>query len=140
MQHTDCLFCKIVKGEIPCAQVYETDHVLAFLDIAPATPGHVLVLPKAHYPTLLDLPESLDGLLLAAVKRVGRGVMAATEATGVNVIVNTFASAGQMVFHAHFHVIPRISGDGLSPWPGKPYDSNETMQRLAEEVRRRINV
>ncbi len=138
MQSADCLFCKIVRGEIPCARVYETEEVLAFLDIAPAAPGHVVIVPKAHYPPLLDVPEDLGCALLGAVKQVGRAAMAACGATGFNVAVNTFESAGQVVFHAHIHVIPRQSGDGLSPWAGKPYDSNETMARLAAAIRSRI--
>jgi histidine triad (HIT) family protein len=140
MRQADCLFCKIIRGEIPCAKVFETEHVLAFLDIAPASPGHTLVVPKAHFPTLPELPEALGGPLLDALSRVGRAVMAATGATGFNVLANTFESAGQVVFHAHWHVIGRTGGDGLLPWPGKPYDNNETMARLAEEIRRRIHV
>ena len=138
MQSTDCLFCKIVKGEIPCAKVYETEDLMAFMDIAPAAPGHVLIVPKAHYPTLLELPEALGNTLLGSLKSVGRAVMDVTGATGFNVAINTFESAGQVVFHAHLHVIPRISGDGLSPWPGKPYDSSETMARLAASIRDRL--
>ena len=138
MPPTDCLFCKIIQGAIPCAKIFESDRILAFLDIAPAAPGHALVLPKAHHPTLLDLPRELGGELLDAVQRVGRAVMAATGATGLNVLANTNAAAGQVVFHAHLHLIPRISGDGLADWPGKPYDSTETMTRLAEAIRGRI--
>jgi histidine triad (HIT) family protein len=138
MPSTDCLFCKIVRGEIPCVKVYETGEILAFLDIAPAAPGHVVIVPKAHYPTLLDVPEELGSALLGAVKRVGRASLEALGATGFNVAINTFESAGQVVFHAHLHVIPRQSGDGLSPWTGKPYDSNETMARLAASIRSRI--
>lgn len=138
MSATDCLFCKIIQGTIPCAKVFETDRVLAFLDIAPSAPGHALVLPKEHHPTLLDLPRELSGDLLEAVQRVGRAVMDATGATGLNVLANTYASAGQVIFHAHLHLIPRTSGDGLVDWPGTPYDSNETMARLAEAIRGRI--
>jgi histidine triad (HIT) family protein len=139
MRQGDCLFCKIIHGEIPCAKVYETEQVLAFLDIAPVTPGHCLVVPKVHAPTLLDLPPDLGGPVLEAVSRIGRAVMAATGATGFNMIANTNESAGQVVFHAHFHVIGRTSGDGLPPWPGTPYDRNETLTRLAEEIRRRAH-
>lgn len=140
MAQTDCLFCKIVKGEIPCIKVYETDRLLSFLDIAPAAPGHALIVPKEHAPTLLDLPPAMGAELLDAVQRVGRAVMAATGATGMNVLANTFASAGQVVLHAHLHVIPRTEDDGLAPWTGKPYASNEAMLRLAEDIRSRITV
>lgn len=140
MPQADCLFCKIIRGEIPCAKVYETEHILSFLDISPVSPGHALVVPKEHYPTLLELPGALGGCVLEAAAVVGRAVMAATGATGFNVIANTFASAGQVVFHAHFHVIGRTEGDALPPWPGTPYDSNETLARLAETIRHRIDV
>ena len=135
MQHADCIFCKIVKGEIPCAKIHETDHVLAFLDIAPVAPGHALVIPKAHHPTLFDLPEDLGGLLLAAGRRVGAAILAATGATGLNVQMNNHPAAGQVVFHAHLHLIPRHAGDGLALWPGRPYPDAAAMADLAEAVR-----
>jgi histidine triad (HIT) family protein len=138
MPHTDCIFCKIVKGEIPCAKVYETDQVLAFLDIAPVAPGHALVIPKAHHATLFEVPEALSGPLLAAQQRVGRAIMAATGATGINVQMNNFASAGQVVFHAHLHLIPRRAGDGLALWPQTSYADNAAMSAMADAVRRAL--
>ena len=135
----DCIFCKIVKGDIPCAKVYETPQVLCFLDIAPVAPGHVLVIPKAHHPTLFDVPGELGGPLLAAAGLVGKAVMAATGATGINVQMNNFAAAGQVIFHAHLHVIPRIEGDGLALWPGTPYPDNGSMASLAEAIRRALS-
>lgn len=135
MESADCLFCKIVTGEIPCAKVYEDGQVLAFLDIAPVAPGHVLVIPKAHHADLFALPDSLGVALLAAQKRVGRAVMAALGASGLNVQQNNAASAGQMVFHAHYHLIPRREGDGLRLWPGTPYADAAGMAAVAEAVR-----
>jgi len=138
MPHADCIFCRIVKGEIPCARIYETDQALAFLDIAPVAPGHALVIPKAHHETLFDLPETLGGHLLAAQQRVGRAILAATGATGLNVQMNNFATAGQMVFHAHLHLIPRQAGDGLALWPQTSYPDNAAMSELAEAIRRAL--
>lgn len=138
MLQDDCLFCKIIRGEIPCTKLLETDQLLAFLDISPVTPGHALVVPKAHLPTLLDLPAALGGPVLDAVSRLGRAIMAVTGATGCNVIANSFPSAGQVVMHAHCHVIGRTDGDGLAAWPGAPYDSNEAREQLAADIRRRI--
>ncbi|KHK02952.1 HIT family protein [Desulfovibrio sp. TomC] len=135
MEPADCIFCKIVKGEIPCAKVYEDGQVLAFLDIAPVTPGHVLVIPKAHHADLFALPDSLGAALLAAQKRVGRAVMAAVGASGLNVQQNNAASAGQVVFHAHYHLIPRREGDGLRLWPGTPYADAAGMAAVAAAVR-----
>ena len=138
MSEMDCIFCKIVKGDIPCARLYETEHVLAFLDVAPVAPGHALVIPKVHYPTLFDLPEELGGRLFAALAPVARAVMAATQATGVNVQMNNYESAGQVVFHAHLHLIPRRAGDGLALWPGHPYSDGAAMQALARAARQAL--
>ena len=139
MSQTDCIFCKIVNGEIPCAKIHETETTLAFLDIAPVSPGHVLVIPKAHCPDLFELPDSLAASLLAAQKVVGRAVMAATGATGLNVQMNNGADAGQMVFHAHLHLIPRRAGDGLTLWPGRPYPDAAAMAAMADAVRRAVD-
>ena len=135
MDAADCIFCKIVKGEIPCAKLYEDELTLAFLDIAPVAPGHALVIPKAHYEDLFALPETLGAALLAAQQRVGRAVMQAMGATGLNVQQNNAASAGQVVFHAHYHLIPRRAGDGLSLWTGTPYPDAAAVAAVAEAVR-----
>ena len=133
-----CLFCKIIAGTIPCAKVYEDDHILAFLDISPAAEGHTLVVPKGHYPTLLDVPVCLGAPLLQALQRVAAAVQQATGAEGFNCIQNNFSAAGQMVFHSHWHVIPRADGDGLRAWPGRSYSDGEAMQKLAMSVNSRI--
>ncbi len=138
MIDTDCIFCKIIRGDIPCAKIFETPSVLAFLDIAPVRPGHALVIPKAHHPALWDLPDEDGCDLLAALKIVGRAVVQATGAGGCNVVMNNGAPAGQLVAHAHFHVIPRVRDDGLELWPGTPYADPQAMSRLAEAIRSRI--
>lgn len=134
----DCVFCQIVAGKIPCAKLYETEAVLAFLDIAPVRKGHALVLPKAHHPALWDLPSGLGEELLAALQAVGRGVMEATEAEGLNVGMNNHAAAGQLVPHAHFHLIPRHGGDGLSLWAQSSYADQAEMAGLAQAIRAKI--
>jgi len=139
MPQTDCIFCRIVKGEIPCARIYETDQVLAFLDIAPVAPGHVLVIPKAHHATLFDLPGDLGGHLFAALAPIGRAILAATQATGLNVQMNNHASAGQLVLHAHLHLVPRRAGDGLALWPGRPYADGPAMDAMAQAVRQALD-
>jgi histidine triad (HIT) family protein len=109
---TDCLFCKIVAGEIPATVVHETDDTLAFRDISPKAPVHVLVIPKAHYADVAELgagDPALAGQVLAAVAAV-----AANEelGDGFRVVFNTGASVGQTVFHAHAHVLAgRVYGD-----------------------------
>lgn len=134
----NCIFCKIIAGELPCAKVYEDENILAFLDISPAAKGHTLVITKGHYPTLLDMPADLGVSLVKALKLVAAALQAETGASGFNCVQNNFSAAGQMVFHSHWHVIPRQENDGLRPWPGGGYDSNEEMQRLAMSINAKI--
>jgi histidine triad (HIT) family protein len=134
----DCIFCRIIAGEIPSAKLYDKGGVFAFLDIAPVNKGHALVVPKGHYATLFDLPPDLGRELVSAMQTVGRAVMSATGATGLNVGMNNFASAGQLVPHAHFHLIPRHEGDGLSLWTQHAYENAEEMQKLALAIRSAI--
>jgi histidine triad (HIT) family protein len=129
-----CLFCKIIAGDIPCAKVYEDDDILAFLDINPTAKGHTLVVPKGHYPTLLDLPPTEGPALLRAMALVGKALMTQCGAGGFNCFQNNFGPAGQMVFHSHWHIIPRFDNDGLPDWGGKPYDSNDEMLELARAL------
>ncbi|MFW5734760.1 MAG: HIT family protein, partial [Oceanidesulfovibrio sp.] len=103
----ECIFCKIVAGEIPSQKVLETDQIFAFLDIAPVNPGHVLVIPKAHYATLLDMDSALAEPIHEAVQRLAAAAMQATGAQGFNLQVNTHHAAGQLVPHVHYHIIPR---------------------------------
>jgi len=133
-----CLFCKIVAGDIPCARVYEDDAILAFLDINPIAKGHMLIVPKGHYPTLLDCPESEGEALLKAMRLVAKAVREETGAGGFNCIQNNFAPAGQMVFHSHWHIIPRFDHDGLPDWPGGAYADTDEMQQLARSISTRL--
>lgn len=130
----DCLFCKIVAGDVPAARVYEDEHVIAFLDINPTRPGHTLVIPRGHWPTIFDLPEELNSPILQAVKKVGTGVLHGTGATGLNLGQNNHADAGQVIFHLHFHLIPRIADDGLKFWNHSSYPSDDAMQQTAHAI------
>jgi histidine triad (HIT) family protein len=134
----DCIFCKIIAGQIPCAKVYDRGGVFAFLDIAPVNKGHALVVPRAHHATLFELPPDLGRELVTALSAVGRAVMQATGAAGLNVGMNNFEAAGQLVHHAHFHLIPRHEGDGLRLWTQHAYESAEEMQRLAQAIKKAI--
>ena len=138
MADGQCIFCRIVRGEIPCHEIYSTDTVLAFLDIAPVAAGHALIIPKAHHDTLFDLPPDTGRDLTLALQAVGKGVMDFTKAQGVNVGMNVFEAAGQLVFHAHYHLIPRYDGDGLKLWPQTPADDHEQLAKLARSIRERI--
>ena len=138
MTDNDCIFCRIVRGEIPCAKIYEDEAVLAVLDLGPVRPGHTLVVPKAHCAHLLETPDDLAPALFAALKKVGRAVMAATGATGFNVLQNNFPAAGQAVFHIHWHVIPRTEDDGLTLWPQGAYPDSKVMQETAAAIAARL--
>ncbi|MBW2990958.1 HIT family protein [Candidatus Woesearchaeota archaeon] len=128
-----CIFCKIVKGEIPSNKIYEDNEFLAFLDIAPVNPGHALVIPKLHCKNLLDFPKAEETDLLEFIKKVAKAVVKATKAEGFNLGMNNGRVAGQLVDHAHFHIIPRFSGDGCKHWPKKDYKEGEM-----EEVMKKI--
>ena len=130
-----CIFCRIINGEIPSTRIYEDDAVLAFLDISPVAAGHSLVVPKMHCATLCDLPAELGGPIMGVLSCVGKAVMAATGAEGFNCMQNNFSAAGQVVFHVHWHIIPRFVGDGLTHWPHAPYADIEAMRRVAERIR-----
>ena len=118
----DCLFCKIARGEIPAARVLETDRAIAFLDIQPVNPGHVLLIPRDHHETLSDLPDELAAHAGSLLPRLCRAVKAAAGAEALNVIVNHGRAAGQTIFHVHWHLIPRHADDAVRwPWPHVAY-------------------
>ena len=119
-QHENCIFCKIARGEIPCTSVFESEELIAFLDISPVNKGHTLLVPKAHMETLFDMPTGIGETLFAAMKQVGSAVMKATGAEGLNVVQNNYSAAGQQVPHVHWHLIPRFADDGYTAcYPGK---------------------
>lgn len=133
----ECVFCKIARKEIPSAIVYENKAVLAFLDIAPATPGHTLLIPKNHYRNFTDIPSQTAKKLFEAVRKVSRSVLQATKAAGFNLLVNQGREAGQVIQHAHLHIVPRKTGDKLllASWtPGK-YKPGE-LERLCKAIKK----
>lgn len=128
-----CIFCKIIKGEIPCHQIYEDDQVLSFLDIKPVNPGHALVLPKVHTATLEEISlEDLSAVILA-VKKIGQLLKDKLGIAGYNLILNNDPIAGQEIPHLHFHIVPRQSGDALRLFPQRTYAAGAT-----EEVLKKI--
>jgi histidine triad (HIT) family protein len=109
----NCIFCRIAAGEIPAALVHETEQVVAFLDIAPLAEGHLLLIPRAHFARLEEVPGEVAAALASELPRLGRAVRQVTGAQGYNLLVNDGKVAGQEVEHVHFHLIPRAPGDGL---------------------------
>lgn len=134
---TDCIFCNIIAGQIPAAKVYEDEHVLAFLDISQVTEGHTLVVPKQHFRNLLEMDSLSTSLLFSAVPRIAQKIMAATGASGMNIINNNEEVAGQTVFHTHVHLTPRYnSEDGLSIRFKENTPDFEKLALLADSISR----
>ena len=130
----DCLFCKIVAGEIPSARVDEDERTVAFMDINPATRGHLLVVPREHATDLLEVPEADLDACARMAQRLARRVKEQLGADGVNLLNSCGQAAWQTVFHFHVHVIPRYADDPLRlPWvpgPGDPDEIAATAERL----------
>lgn len=127
----ECIFCQIIRGASPCEKVYEDERVISFLDISPISRGHTLVLPRRHFATLFDMSEEDLQACVAASQKIGKAVLTATKATGLNLLQNNYRSAGQIVHHAHFHLIPRFSDDNLHMWAGKYYPPGSLAEVLA---------
>ncbi|RLG20135.1 HIT family protein [Candidatus Micrarchaeota archaeon] len=131
----DCIFCKIAKGEMNAARIYEDEHCIAFLDINPVNKGHALVIPKKHYEAVLDMPEEEGVALAKASVKVGKAVKRATGADGINLVHNIGKAAGQLVFHAHVHLIPRFTMDNMHfDWSRKKYESKDEQEEYRKKL------
>ena len=131
---SECIFCRIAAGQAPAAKVLETPRVLAFLDIAPVHYGHTLVIPKEHYENFLDLPDDLWLEIGQISRRVAKALRQVMFARGFNIMMNNFDAAGQVVFHAHLHVIPRFLSDGLLLFPQGNYLPGD-LERVGQQLR-----
>lgn len=130
----DCIFCQIIRGQLPCAKIYEDERVISFLDINPVNPGHTLVVPKSHYRTLFEVPEEDLSACTQVAQKVARAVFKGTNAAGLNFIQNNLRPAGQLIDHVHFHLIPRYPQDNfLTSWPGKPYQQGE-LEKVLKKI------
>ncbi len=137
----ETIFDKILAGEIPCHRVYEDEHVLAFLDVGPLSPGHTLVIPKERKAFLHELSDEAGAAIGRVLPRLARAVLRATGATDYNILQNNGAAAHQAVFHVHFHIIPRLAERGLGiSWSPSGLDGDDAKtlldkiaQALAEE-------
>lgn len=109
----NCVFCKIVRGEVKSDKIAESDNFFAFLDIDQSLKGHALVIPKKHFVTLLDIPDKLGNELVKFTKKISSEVLDKKVGDGFNLIMNNLSVAGQVVMHAHVHVIPRKEDDGI---------------------------
>ena len=136
---TDCVFCRIVRGELPASKVYEDEQTLVIMDIQSVNPGHMLVLVKPHHENNYSLDDSLAGAGLRTAARMARTVKKLTGCEGVTLLQANEPAAAQTVFHFHIHVVPRWADDGVAlAWPAKnpPREALEDMAaRLREAVR-----
>ncbi|HLC66175.1 MAG TPA: HIT family protein [Candidatus Nanoarchaeia archaeon] len=129
----DCTFCKIVQGELPSSKIFEDEDILAFLDITPINPGHTLIIPKLHYDDLRDMSDPLIGRLFSAAAELAPAICRGVGAKDFNLGMNNGMDAGQVVFHAHAHIMPRFPDDGLELWSGKKYAEGE-QERVHEKI------
>jgi histidine triad (HIT) family protein len=119
----NCIFCKIVAGQIPCFKLHEDQHTLAFMDINPGNPGHALAIAKEHWENFAAMPAPLLGPVLATAQRVAKAVERTLEPDGINVLQANGPGAAQSVFHFHLHILPRRTGDELKMnWGHTPGD------------------
>lgn len=138
----DCIFCKIVAGEIPATKVYEDERTLSFLDISPLRPGHTLVIPKIHGARLAELSEEDALALMKTTQRLSPVVSSTVDAPDALLAIHDGPAAGQEVPHLHLHIVPRKDGDGGGPvhalFRERMGTSHEEIAALGEEMRRRL--
>lgn len=126
---SNCIFCRIVSGEIPAAKLYEDEHCLAFMDINPLAEGHTLLIPKEHFVTIDEMPPHTTAAVTRVLPHLARAVRSAVQADGLNVLQNNGLCSGQVVMHVHFHLIPRVPGDSLGyRWPAGKYPEGRLEQ------------
>ena len=132
----ECIFCKIADGKIPALKVYEDETTISFLDIMPANKGHCLVVPKKHYETLLDIPDEDLKNLIIATKKIAKALSLSIGNGDYNIIMNNGKIAGQIVAHAHIHIVPRFKGDRLRiKWSHKKYIGKQ-MKEIQDKIKK----
>lgn len=138
MQKEDCIFCKIANGGIPSATVYENEDFRVIFDIAPASKGHTLIIPKQHYDDIFDMDAQTGGRLFSLATAVAKSLKKELNCEGMNIVQNNGLIAGQTVFHFHLHLIPRYTGDMVNiKWhPGEA--DQEELKELAKAVGKNI--
>ncbi|HUN67595.1 MAG TPA: HIT family protein [Burkholderiales bacterium] len=135
---SDCVFCRIVAGQIPSTRVFEDEHTVAFMDIGQVNPGHVLVAVKRHADNLYALDEAQAAAVARTSARVARAIRDAFKPEGLSVYQANGKAAGQTVFHYHVHLLPRHAGDGMElSWPVKN-PQRETLEGYAEKIRKQF--
>lgn len=138
MVKDDCIFCKIAKGEIPSATIYETPEFKVMLDVAPANKGHALIIPKEHFDNIFEIDGETAGKLFSLATVVARALKEETNCDGMNIVQNNGEVAGQTVNHFHLHLIPRNKDDGINLTWKQNETKPEEQEALAKAIRKRI--
>ncbi len=134
--NTECIFCKIISGDIPAHKVYEDNETLAFLDISPNNHGHTLVIPKDHFENIYTIPQETLCKMILTTQKLSVPIRQATQADGLSIVMNT-EIACHMKDHAHIHIIPRHENDGFPEFPHKAYIGDEA-EKVAEKIKEEI--
>lgn len=134
MADEECIFCKIVAGDIPCFKLYEDEHTLAFMDINPANRGHALAIPKKHAPDLFESSDETLAATVATAKKIAKAVQSTVNPDGLNLVQANGPGAAQSVFHLHLHVIPRFTGDELKLNWGIDAGDMDEIKALGERI------
>lgn len=135
----NCIFCKIINKEIPALIIRETEDYITFLDAQPVNFGHALVVPKKHFLNIYEISPEVLEKLGEELKIISTGIKKAVSADGINIDMNNDPAAGQIVLHAHFHIIPRFDGDGFTHWHSKSYEYPEQINELAQKIIKSIS-
>jgi histidine triad (HIT) family protein len=133
-----CIFCKIVHRQTPSSIIYEDEAIMVFLDIRPLNMGHTLVIPKAHYVDIFDIPENVLSQMYKVAKLVSSAVKKTTNADGISIIQQNGKAAGQDIFHIHVHVVPRFEGQKLPPFSELKEVERAKLDATAKEMRQRL--
>lgn len=137
MREENCIFCKIIAGEIPSTTVYEDSDFKAILDVSPAARGHVIILPKNHAANIFELPDEDASKIFVVAKKIATAIKQAYNCDGVNIVQNNGEAAGQTVFHLHVHVIPRFFEDTVSvKWVQNDMPSD--LEEIANEIKAKL--
>jgi histidine triad (HIT) family protein len=136
----ECTFCRIIAGQIPATIIHSDDRTFAFLDINPANKGHTLVLTRKHYENLNEIPANELGSLFEAVQKISKAIEKGLKAEGYNILMNNKRPAGQIIDHAHIHIIPRFKGDEMQVrlgWAYKKYEQGED-KTISEKIKKHL--
>ena len=135
---SSCIFCQIVRKQAPASRIYENDEVMVFLDIRPLYMGHTLVIPKAHYVDIFEIPKTLLCKVHQVSKQVAPAIKKATDADGISIIQQNGKSAGQDIFHLHVHVVPRFEGQKLPRFSELQEVEREKLEDMAKKIRKQL--